>query len=59
MSDKKLKYPYISEILIQCLLRDYPNTLPMKELSPYEQGIFTGQQMVRNKLKFEMDESED
>ena len=48
-----LDYPSISDKLIECLERDYPNVLPNKYISEFELGIKIGEQNVIKKLKFE------
>lgn len=48
-----LKYPVISNKLIQCLERDFPDKLPRKYQDSYELGILIGQQMIIDKLKYE------
>lgn len=42
--------PDIPESIITYLKSIYPNELPMKQLTDYEQGILTGQQQVINHL---------
>lgn len=46
-------YPIISDKLIECLERDYPNQLPENEISPFELGKQIGIQTVIKKLKIE------
>ena len=46
-------YPKISDKLIECLERDFPDKLPRKYQDSYELGILTGQQTVIDKLKYE------
>ena len=46
-------YPEISDKLIDCLERDFPDKLPRKYKDSYELGILTGQQTVIEKLKAE------
>lgn len=46
-------YPNISDKLIECLERDFPDKLPRKYQDSYELGILVGQQMVIDKLKIE------
>lgn len=53
---EKLKYPPISEKLIKALSRDFPDTLPRSEITPYELGVRVGQQQVIDKLKGEAEE---
>ena len=52
-TNKELKYPSISNKLIDCLTRDFPDTLPRKQINDYELGILIGQQTVIDKLKLE------
>ena len=56
MSEKQLNYPPIPDNLIKCLCRDFPDKIPRVEISPFEQGILVGQQMIIDKLKFEDEE---
>lgn len=58
MSKERLRYPPIPESLIECLYRDFPNTLPRRELSTFELGRLIGQQDIIEKLKFETKEEE-
>jgi len=51
-------YPKISDKLIECLERDFPDKLPRKFKDNYELGILIGQQMVIDKLKVEKDYQE-
>nr|DAN37751.1 MAG TPA: hypothetical protein [Caudoviricetes sp.] len=46
-------YPKISNRLIECLERDFPDKLPRKYQDNYELGVLIGQQMVIDKLKAE------
>ena len=46
-------YPSISDKLIECLERDFPDKLPTKCITEYELGVLIGEQKVINKLKFE------
>lgn len=46
-------YPKISDKLIECLTKDFPDNIPRKYIDSYELGIITGQQQVIDKLKFE------
>ena len=46
-------YPIISDKLIECLERDFPDKLPRTYKDNYELGILTGQQQVIDKLKCE------
>lgn len=54
----KLKYPEISDKLIECLKRDFPDELPRKEISAFEYGRLTGRQDIIDKLEFEKSENE-
>ncbi len=56
--DNQINYPAISDALIEVLKRDYPNTLPKKEVSPFELGRLIGQQEVVDKLIFEKEFNE-
>lgn len=47
----KLDYPLISDKLIDCLVRDFPDRLPRNFKDMYELGILIGQQQVIDKLK--------
>lgn len=49
----KLDYPLISDKLIDCLVRDFPDRLPRNFKNMYELGILIGQQQVIDKLKAE------
>lgn len=51
-------YPIISDKLIECLVKDYPNKLPESEISAFELGILIGQQNIINKLKVEKEFNE-
>lgn len=51
--NEEIIFPYIEDNLIKALELTYPNTLPTKEISPYELGILIGQQRVIDKLKYE------
>lgn len=53
---KDFNYPYISEALIKCLERDFPDKLPREEISPYKLGILIGQQIIIDKLRSEVKE---
>ena len=46
-------YPNISDKLIECLTRDYPDVLPRKFKDSFELGILIGQQQIIDKLKVE------
>ena len=52
MKDKELNYPPVSDILIRCLNRDFPDQIPRKVVNQYELGILVGQQQVIDKLRF-------
>lgn len=43
-------YPIITDELINCLFKDFPNQLPEKEISEFELGRLIGQQDIINKL---------
>lgn len=58
MNEKQLNYPPVSDILIQCLNRDFPDKIPRKEITLYELGFLAGQQSIIDKLKFEAKEDE-
>ena len=51
--DKELDYPAISDKLIECLERDFPNVLPKTYVDNYELGVLIGQQQIISKLKHE------
>lgn len=46
-------YPNISDKLIECLEKDFPNKLPTKYVDSYELGVLVGIQKVIEKLKAE------
>lgn len=48
-----LKFPLISDKLIDCLESLYPNKLPLNQVTDFQLGILLGQQQVINKLKTE------
>lgn len=52
-SNTSYDYPIISDKLIECLERDYPDKLPRAYKDNYELGVLIGQQMVIDKLKIE------
>ena len=52
-------YPKISDKLIECLERNFPDSLPRKYQDSYELGILIGQQLVIDKLKAEKSYNED
>ena len=53
-----LDYPEISDKLIECLERDFPNKLPRQKISEYELGVLVGRMDVIDKLKVEKDYNE-
>lgn len=53
ISNYSKDYPKISNRLIECLERDFPDKLPRKYQDDYELGILIGQQLVIDKLKVE------
>ena len=59
MSEKRLRYPSVPDSLIDCLYRDFPNTLPRRELTSFEPGRLIGQQDIIDKIKFETKEEEE
>ena len=59
MREVKMGYPKISDKLIECLERDFPDSLPRKYQDSYELGILIGQQLVIDKLKAEKSYNED
>ena len=46
-------YPPITDRLIECLERDYPNTIPKTYIDSFELGVLIGQQQVIDKLRVE------
>lgn len=50
---KEKTYPAISDKLIECLERDYPDKLPRSFKDSYELGILIGQQQIIDKLRIE------
>lgn len=50
---KDYDYPNISNKLLDCLVRDFPDKLPREYKDNYELGILVGQQQVIDKLKAE------
>lgn len=52
LKDEQLNtnYPFISDELIMVLQRDFPNKLPMRELSSFELGKLVGHAEVIEKL---------
>lgn len=59
MKDKEQNYPPVSDILVKCLNRDFPDKVPRKEINLYELGILVGQQQVIDKLAYLSKESEE
>lgn len=53
-----LDYPEISDKLIECLERDFPDKLPRQKISEYELGVLVGRMDVIDKLKVEKDYNE-
>ena len=53
-----LDYPEISDKLIECLERDFPDKLPRQQISEYELGVLVGRMDVIDKLKVEKDYNE-
>lgn len=47
------KYPEITEELIECLRKDFPDKLPRNFKDAYEFGVLVGQQQVIDKLVLE------
>jgi hypothetical protein len=58
LTNNETIYPIISDVLIQCLKRDFPNKLPQKEVSQFVLGRLIGQQDVIEKLEVEKDYNE-
>lgn len=54
-----INYPDISEHLIKCLQRDFPDTIPREEISAYQYGVKVGQQLIIDKLIYEKTEQEE
>ena len=50
---KEKTYPTISDELIECLERDYPDKLPRNYKDSFELGILIGEQRIIDKLKTE------
>lgn len=57
-SETSNDYPIISDKLIECLTRDYPDVLPRKFKDSFELGILIGQQQIIDKLKVEKNYNE-
>ncbi len=53
-----IKYPNISNELIECLKSTFPNKLPLKQISEFELGVLIGQQRVIDQLKIEKEYQE-
>lgn len=51
-------YPVISDKLIECLERDFPDKLPRKYQDDFKLGILIGHQEVIDKLKCEKEFNE-
>lgn len=51
-------YPIISDKLIECLKKDFPNQLPKMKISEFELGILVGNQQVIDKLIYEKERNE-
>lgn len=52
-------YPIITDELIDCLKRDFPDKLPRYYLNKFQLGIRIGQQLVIDKLIHEKSLNED
>lgn len=52
-------YPVITNELIECLQRDFPDKIPRKQLSEFELGKLVGHQEVVDKLIVEKEYNED
>lgn len=50
---KENNYPNISNKLLECLIRDFPNELPNHYVNDFQLGVLIGQQQVIDKLKAE------
>lgn len=50
---KENNYPNISNKLLECLIRDFPNELPNHYVNDFQLGVLIGQQQVIDKLKTE------
>jgi len=53
MGQNNYNYPKISNRLIECLERDFPDKLPRNYQDKFELGVLIGQQQVIDKLKSE------
>lgn len=56
--NKEYDYPEISDKLIECLERDFPDKIPRHQISEYELGILVGRMDVIDKLKIEKEYNE-
>lgn len=54
----KYDYPEISDKLIECLDRDFPDTIPRIQLSEFAYGMLVGAMKVIDKLKLEKEYNE-
>ena len=52
-------YPYISDELLNRLIKDNPNTLPTTPLSDFELGKLIGKQELITKFQVEHDSQRD
>lgn len=59
MNNNNNIYPAINYTLIKKLKQDFPNKLPLKEISSYELGYLIGQQSIINKLEMECREQDE
>lgn len=59
MTKDNYNYPNISDKLICCLKRDYPNILPENQLNDFELGRLIGQQDIIKKLVLEKQYNEE
>lgn len=54
MKEKDIqKYPNISNKLLECLMRDFPDCASRTYITEFELGVKAGQQQVIDKLKLE------
>lgn len=53
-----INFPPISDKLIDCLEKIYPDKLPTQKVSEFELGVLIGQQRVISKLKVEKESQE-
>jgi hypothetical protein len=56
--NKEYDYPEISDRLIECLDRDFPDKLPRQQLTEFELGMLVGRMNVIDKLKLEKEYNE-